>query len=135
MHFLLWWCDLSWCDLSWCDLSWCDLSWHGDLSGPKCDFSIFPVNGDRPNIINNKVVITVIVIKGINTINHDIIVNPRWQRRFSKNVKIIITINFTKAVLYICLNKSTIIWVREKAIYNKAGAQKSLKFIYIIQPF
>jgi hypothetical protein len=88
--------------------------------------------GERPNTTSNNVVITVIVIKGINTINQEIILNPRWHKIFNNIVNNIIIINFNRAVLYMWLNESMIMCVREKAKYSNAGAQKSFMFIIYI---
>jgi hypothetical protein len=80
--------------------------------------------GDRSTTNNINVVNIVIVIKGKKTINHEIIPNPFLQSKFNKIVKIIITTNFKKAILYIFLNISIMICVNEKTIYNIAGIHK-----------
>ena len=73
-----------------------------------------------------------IVINGINTINHDIIPKPFLHKVFKPNDNIIITTNLRKAVLYIPLNISITICVVENTIYRRAGAQILSKNIYYI---
>jgi len=87
-----------------------------------------PVAASRPKIYNNIATITVIKIKGIKTMNHDIIPKPFSHKAFNKNVINIIIIILKNAVLYNPLIESIIIWVNENITYINAGPHR---FIYI----
>ena len=65
--------------------------------------------GQGPKTNKRMAVMTLIEIKGTNTINHEIIPKPREHNIFNTIVNIIIIINLKKAVLYKFLNKSIII--------------------------
>jgi hypothetical protein len=84
------------------------LSFEGEIPSPKISI----------------VVITVMVMNGINTINQDITANPLSQRKFNTNENPIIIINFIMASLYMPLNMSITMWVNENTIYKIVGEQK-----------
>ena len=67
-----------------------------------------PVVAFSPKKYKSKVTITVIKIKGINTIIHDTTPKPLSHNIFNNKVIIIMTKNFTKAVLKYPLYKSII---------------------------
>ncbi len=96
--------------------------------------TIFPSSDStlEENIYTISNVTIVIKIKGINTIIHDIIDNPRLHIMFKSNVNISITTLLKNAVLYIPLNMSIMIWVIENATYNRAGAQSFSIMLYNI---
>jgi hypothetical protein len=66
--------------------------------------------------------------------NQDITPKPRLHRILSTTENTIMTMNFKKAELYISLNTSMIICVRENAMYRIAGAQ-SFSSIYSISRY
>ena len=55
------------------------------------------------------VVTYVIRMKGINTINHEIMVSPPMHNWFNRMVKMVMTMTFKKALFCCPLNKSIII--------------------------
>ena len=61
--------------------------------------SIFPVVDFKPKMYNNIATITVISTNGINTIIHEMMLNPPKHNTFNKNPMTIITKNFIRAVL------------------------------------
>jgi hypothetical protein len=88
-----------------------------------------PVVAFNPKIYNNILIIRVIIINGINTINHAIIANPFSHKMFNNNDIIIITIIFINAVLYRPLKLSIITCVIEKIIYIIVGGQRENIYI------
>jgi len=88
-----------------------------------------PVVAFNPNTYNNMLIISVIIINGINTITHAIIANPFSHNMFNNNDIIIITIIFINAVLYRPLKLSIITCVIEKIIYIIVGGQRENIYI------
>jgi hypothetical protein len=88
-----------------------------------------PVVVFKPKTYNNILIIRVIIINGINTINHAITANPFSHNMFNNNDIIIITIIFINAVLYRPLKVSIITCVIEKIIYIIVGGQKENIYI------
>ena len=70
------------------------------------------------------VTITVMSIKGMNTMIHETIPKPLWHKMFNNKVIKTITITLTMAVLYKPLNESMTIWVKENNKYINAGGHK-----------
>jgi len=88
-----------------------------------------PVAAFNPKIYNNILIIRVIIINGINTINHAITDIPFSHNIFNKIEIMTITIIFIKAVLYSLLKVSMIICVIEKIIYIIVGGQRENIYI------
>jgi len=72
---------------------------------------------------------------GIKTINQDTTPSPILHNIFNTNVKMTITINLKKAVLFIPLNISIIIWDNENPKYSIAGGHKDANILYIISEY
>ena len=67
------------------------------------------LDGFKPNTYNKMVVTYVIMMNGMNTMNHERMVSPPMHNWFSKIVKMIMTMTFRKALFCCPLNKSIMI--------------------------
>ena len=67
------------------------------------------LDGFNPNTYNKMVVTYVIMMNGMNTMNHERMVSPPMHNWFSKIVKMIMTMTFRKALFCCPLNKSIMI--------------------------